>query len=130
MPVPVENQCMENLLELAVMFGGVAAKAEEPTSTWDLARVERMLEIMRETVDNCRMFEYCAVPHGTDILGVLGEIAEHGEEAIPDQVEDLLPRLADSVQGFIGCLLDRYEGAYDIPINRYASRPSAYQTVR
>ena len=117
MPTPVPVPCMGNLLGIAQMFGGIVAKAQEPVSTWDQARVSRLRETLVETATNC-IFAFDCEPGATSIFDALDKIRDLGEEAGPGMARGQAEELGDAVNAYMSCLFRMFEMAIDPAPNR------------
>ena len=110
MSIPLEPPCAGLLFSLAMQYGGLAAKASEPISTWDQNLVTFMLETLQKTPMACnrQITEDCL----TELMEVdrgLENIRMEGDEALPDQTPELLDSIGQPLQEFISCMLAGYE---------------------
>lgn len=108
MPTPIPVDCLGNLLSLVIQFGAIAAQAQQPYSTWDQPRRDRMQELMIEVAGTCALTNRC-LSQGEELLDELSLIRERGEKADTGRAESQLDSFASSVSGFVGCLFRQHE---------------------
>jgi len=108
MPIPMESLCVTRLFQIAVGFGGILAKAQQPTSTWDQDLISRTLDIFATVGRECQLATHCMVP-ASDLHQALLALKELGEEAIPDKMLEQIRPLHEGFTEFYKCLFPAYE---------------------
>jgi len=116
MPATMENDCLSNILNLTMQFGGLSAKAQDKDNpAWDQERIDQMYERLMDTASTCRMAERCMPPvrelhNGLNALMDLDTVDT-------SKRDDQLRNVTRPLMQYISCLFANYEISHEVNLD-------------